>query len=259
MDRVLVVTLVTGLLVFCRIGAFAMSAPPFSAAGIPLRVRLAIGVAITIALAPSVPISDLVAAAAVRDAGSLALVVVRELLLGLSLGLALTTIFAATRMAGELVGVEMGLTLSNVVDPQSGKSVGELAQLYEIVTWLLFFAVNGHHFLIGALATSFRSIPLGSFTLRTQAVESMMQLVRTSIVTAALFAFPLMIVLFCCTIVVILLARAVPQLHLMDFGYPARVIVALGTLAVVLPRSAPAFQSLFRFAESWLAGAVGAR
>ncbi|MBI1849955.1 MAG: flagellar biosynthetic protein FliR [Planctomycetes bacterium] len=259
MDTAFLVTLMSALLVFCRVGAFAMSAPPLSAAGVPLRVRIALGVGITVALAPTIAVTPLVLQAVLHDSSALALAVIREVVLGLSLGLALTTIFSAARMAGEMVGVEIGFTLSNVVDPQSGKSVGELAQLYDVVSWLLFFAVNGHHFVIGAIAGSFRGIPLGSFTLRAQAAESLVNLVRTAVESAILIAFPLLIVLFACTVVVILLARAVPQLHLMDFGYPARVVVALGALSVILPRSAPAFLSVFRFAESWLAGAVGGR
>jgi flagellar biosynthetic protein FliR len=248
--------LATLFLVFCRVGAFALASPPFSQPGVPVRVRLALGIGISLLLAGGARSSPAVIEGALSDAGLLALAVLREAALGLALGLAVTAIFSAIRMAGEIVGIEMGFHMAAAIDPQTGQSVPTLAQLYEITGWLLFLAIDGHHFLIGALGSSFLSIPVGSFTLRPALAASFVQLVGVAMQSAILIACPLLALLFATSVTIALLARAVPNLHLLDFGYPVRTAVAIGAVAVVLPRSRPAFEALFRVAESWLAGAL---
>ena len=82
------------------------------------------------------------------------LVVVVELLFALCLGLGINLILAAVQLGGQLVGFQLGFSIVNVIDPQSGSQVSIIGQFLYLMTILLFLSLNGHHFFIYALADS---------------------------------------------------------------------------------------------------------
>ena len=106
--------LVALLLLAIRVGALFSVAPILSATAVTLPIRIALTFAITLAIVGTikVPEIDLLSPTGV-------LVIAREALLGLAIGLIFQLAFAAITAAGEQIAGAMGLGFAAMVDRQS--------------------------------------------------------------------------------------------------------------------------------------------
>ena len=153
---------------FFRIAGAVMVAPVLGARLVPIRVRIALCIALTLALAP-------LAGAAVPFEASLATgyVVMHEVVLGIAMGFCLQMIFDALVIGGQTIAMSMGLGFAMLVDPQRGVSVPVVSQFFVILGMLVFLALGGHLALIRMLAESFTALPVGS-TLTTAGVWTLL-------------------------------------------------------------------------------------
>jgi flagellar biosynthetic protein FliR len=99
-----------------RISSFLISAPFFSGSGIPLQVRIVISISITAFLFPVIKVPDLQQI----EAFNLFMLIFSEIGIGVSVGLILNILFASAAVAGEKIASTAGLSMSSMIDPQSG-------------------------------------------------------------------------------------------------------------------------------------------
>lgn len=184
--------------------------------------------------------------------------VLREVLIGIFLAFSLQAALVAIRVAGELIGHEMGLNMASLVDPTTGVSAPLVTQLYEVFFFLGLLAVDGHHLLLSALGSSFQSAPVGKLELSGD-LAWIAQSQFTQMFNAGItFAAPVVILLFLVSILIAVLARAVPQLQIMEVGFSARIAVGLIGLLLFAPQLAPALNGLYRGFLSGLEGTLDA-
>src|SRR5690606_31479578 len=135
--------LVSGVLdylpVFIRVTSF-LFALPISGRGVPPQARLGLGAAITLILAPVVPVPP---GGEPRAAFSLGCAVAA--LGGLAMRLVVPTVMLAVRPAGQLLDVPVGFGIVNVMVPQMGAEIPIVAQFQFVVAILIFFWIDGHH------------------------------------------------------------------------------------------------------------------
>lgn len=187
-----------------------------------------------------------------------ACLVLRELMIGLFLAFSLQAALVAIRVAGELVGHEMGFNMASLVDPTTGVSAPLVTQIYEVFFFLGLLAVDGHHLLLSALGDSFQSAPVGALDLSGD-IAWIAQAQFTQMFAAGItFAAPVVILLFLTSLLVGVLARAVPHLQIMEVGFSARIAVGLIGLLIFAPQLVPALTGLYRGFANGLEGAVEA-
>src|SRR5690606_8101431 len=139
-----------------RVTAMLLAAPVYSNTQVPLRVRVLLSIALTVAVAPAVgtvPAVDLLSLQAL-------LIAAREVLIGVLIGLLLAMSLQAVTIAGESISMTMGLGFATMVDPQSGFNVPVLSQFLLVLTSLLFLGLGGHLMLIELVAASFQTMPV---------------------------------------------------------------------------------------------------
>ncbi len=197
---------------------------------------------------------------AVSDAEPLVLgaMAVREVLIGIFLGLLLHLVLLSVRVAGELIGQEMGLLVARQVDPNSGVSSTMVTSLYENVFLLVLLALNGHHWLLRSLERSFALAPVGRLTLGERLAPTAQAMFGEMFRAGLVFAAPVMVFLILVSILIGLLARAVPALNVMEVGFSLRVLVALGALFLFAPLLEPAMRALHESLLRWLERGVAA-
>jgi flagellar biosynthesis protein FliR len=142
---------------FVRVTAMMMIAPVFGGNLVPMRIKLVLALLMTwvmLPLLPPVPAVEPFSALSV-------LITLQQMIIGMAIGFALQLIFAALIVGGQTVAMGMGLGFASMVDPQNGVQVPVIGQYYVVVATLLFLAMNGHLALIGVLADSFHSLPIG--------------------------------------------------------------------------------------------------
>lgn len=171
--------------------------------------------------------------------------VLREVLIGVFLAFTLHAVVLAVRVAGELIGQEMGFNMATLLDPSAGTHTPVIAQIYETFFFIGFLAVDGHHVLLRALARSFERAPVGAIEWNSGLAWMAQSLFKQMFTAGISFAAPVIILLSLISLLTGLVARAVPQLNVQDLGFVARIAIGLVALLVFAPFLAPALESLY--------------
>lgn len=241
------------VLVLVRVAAMLAAIPAVGGAGVPNLVKVWLAVATALALVPVVPI-----AAPGRDAWSVGVGMMGEALIGAAIGLAVRMIFAAVDVGAELAGLQMGFGIATVFDPSSDRQLSLIGQLYGVVTLLVFFAVDGHHLVLAALAESFRLVPSLGFYPSSALVDGLMRLASAMFALGLQVALPVVAALLLASAALGILGRVVPQMNVLLMSFP----ITMGLGLVVMGASLSLFGGLFveqtRGLEGTLAGLLGA-
>jgi flagellar biosynthetic protein FliR len=169
-----------------------------------------------------------------------------ELMIGLILGLSVKIIFAGIQLGGELAGFQMGLSLANVVDPQSEVNTPLLSQFLYLVSLIVFLAVDGHHWFFRALFQSFLLLAPGEIHLQEGLYRHFLGLLGSLFVVAIKIAAPVMAVLIFTQIGLGILAKAVPQINILITSFPLTLGIGLLFLALSIELLLPYFRHLFQ-------------
>ncbi|MEW6658399.1 MAG: flagellar biosynthetic protein FliR [Thermodesulfobacteriota bacterium] len=212
-------------LVVIRVGCILFFLPLWDSRLIPMQIRvysiLVISLALTPVVAGSLPPFPETWLAAVG-------LVLRELLLGLSLGLVVRFLFAAIQMAGDLLGIQMGFGMVNLIDPNSGVRTTVMGDILLLVATVLFLAVDGHHLLLMILARSFGEVPVGGPALLPASLFSLLVPMGNLMYQLAVkLVAPCLLVLFLTQIGMGLVARTVPQVQVMIIAFPLTIALGL--------------------------------
>lgn len=227
-SQLLVVFLLT-----VRLSVVAALLPLISGRTVPVLWRLALAAVVAAACAPAVAAQT----AAIPDVLTWQLLV-REALTGALVGVVLSFAvgipFAAVRFAGQIIGVQIGFSMVNTVDPQGGAQVTVLAQLYYLLAVLLFFAFDLHHLLVGALVESCRVAPLfGGVDGRAGAwlvVTEFAEFFKLGLIIAA----PTVLVLLLVSAAMGFVVKTVPQINILVVGFPIQIAVGLVMIGLSL-------------------------
>jgi flagellar biosynthetic protein FliR len=96
---------------------------------------------------------------AVTGTEKLALTLVRmggEVIIGAAIGFAARIVFAAVQMAGEIIGIQMGVSIANIIDPITSTQVSIVAEFLYLIALLIFLVVDAHHIFVYAMSESYR-------------------------------------------------------------------------------------------------------
>jgi flagellar biosynthetic protein FliR len=174
-----------------------------------------------------------------------ALLVMREVMIGFFFAFLLQVAVLAARVAGEIIGYEMGFNMSSIVDPVNGISTPLIAHIYELFFFLSFLAINGHHWLLRALGQSFERAPVGKLHLSDNVMDIAQRQFSQMFAAGLTFAAPVLALLVLVSLLMGLLTRAVPQLNVLEFGFNLRIIVALVAMLLFAPLFQPAVDNIF--------------
>lgn len=215
-------------LLLVRPGMIVMVAPTLGGSYAPTHVKLGLTVLLALTLAPSVTVP-----LATNDV-SLALIVAREVVIGLAIALTVRALIAAAEMAGHLSGFQIGFSYAATIDPVSGVRNTVVTSLYGMLALLAFFAINGHHEVLRALAISYAKLPIGGGHLDPSILSAVRQIFALVFTVGARLAAPAIVVLLIVELAVGLIARTAPAMSVMVIGYPIRLIVGLAVLALMV-------------------------
>ena len=231
------------LLVFplSRILGLLATAPVFNNAALPVRIRLIAGLAIALALAPALPPLPVIPAGSWLGLAVLA----EQILIGVMLGFTLRITFAAVDIAGELIGLQMGLGFATFFDPGSGGQTPVVSEFLGLLTALVFLAMNGHLLALTVLAESFTLLPVSTTPIHAAAFSSLMAWSSTLFSTGVLLALPLITALLVANIALGVLARIAQQLNLFAVGFPITLALGFLVLLLSLPYIGAAMEGLF--------------
>ena len=235
-----------------RILALIATAPILSEKSVPKRGKLGLGVLIAVIVAPSLPATDVTI-----FSGNALWLALQQILIGTLIGFTMQLAFAAVRTAGELIGLQMGLSFATFVDPGSHLSMPVLARIMDLLALLLFLTFNGHLWLISALVDTFHTLPVGGNPLNANAFMALTRTGGLIFLNGLMLALPVITLLLTLNLALGMLNRMAPQLSVFVIGFPITLTVGIVLMAALMPLIAPFCEHLFSELFNLLADIIG--
>lgn len=230
-------------LVFVRVTSLMLTAPYFSGSMMPTRVKILLGLAISVIMFPSVP-ADTAVIPVDAEALELLLAIIKEVAVGVVMGLVGKIIFAGIQFGGQMISLSSSLSFANLVDPVSRSSQPLVAQFLTMVGLLFFLMVGGDRLYIRAMAFSFEVVPVGDVAIAATAPE-LLHMAAELFWIGIQLAAPFVMVLFLLDLCFAIFARIVPQANIFFIALPVKVGIAFLLLLWSVPYWPPFFDQVF--------------
>lgn len=219
-----------------------MSMPIFKSKSIPVLFKFGLALAASIIL---FPLLDLKAFPVLANLGNFAVGAIGEILLGITIGMAVNLIFVGLQMAGQISGYQMGMALARVMDPSAGQQVPLLAQFFQLFAFLIFLSINAHHWFLMALADSFQLVPPFGFKISGSLIEQLIHIAGNMFVIAIKVGAPVIAALLLTSVAFGLIARTVPQMNVLFVAMPLKIIIGLLFIGFSLPYLSSFLKTVF--------------
>lgn len=228
-------------LLVARVGGFWVTAPVLGSKIIPTAVKAPAIAVLALAMLPVVGHAAAAIPTAILPYAGL---VVRELALGLAMGFVAQLVLVAVEVGGELIDVQLGFAVVNVIDPAFGEPVPLIGQFLLTAALVVFLLVGGDHVLISSLALSYKAVPLGGPFPLLAGTHATVAALHWGFVAALGLAAPVLAVGLVVNLALGLLGRATPQLNVLATGLPAQILVGVATLMIAWPGIVAVLQQL---------------
>ncbi|MDD3839694.1 MAG: flagellar biosynthetic protein FliR [Clostridia bacterium] len=220
------------LLVLVRMSGIFILSPIFGGRSLPTYFKIGIAFFCSLIVLNTIDVK------AVHDISNIyiwALMVAKELLIGLTIGYVTALFFSAFFIAGQIIDTQIGFGIVNVIDPQNNIQVPIVGNLYNIIALLVFFALNGHHILIKALFDSYKYIPLGQAMLDVNTAHDIIDIFSHVLIISVKISLPVVAVTLLVDVAMGIFARTIPQMNVFILGIPAKIILGLIVILLFIP------------------------
>ena len=217
------------VLVSARLSGLMFTAPLWSMTNLPRLARAAITVLLAATLLPAVPATKLP-----DEVLALPLPFALELLVGIVIGLTAAILVQGVALAGEVISLQMGLSLAPQLAPMPDLQVSGVGLIQSNLALLIYVGIGGHLMLLRGLADSLQTLPPGlpmDLAGGQDAALAMGGVFRCAVRAAA----PVMVTMLLANLALALLSRAVPQINTMMVSFPITIGVGLLMIGAALP------------------------
>jgi flagellar biosynthesis protein FliR len=241
MIEIPLITIITGALTIAvRLSGLMLFAPFFGSAVIPVRVKAVLVFALTIVLFPVVGHGI-----ALPPPMEWPLFAFTEFLIGAGMGVATNLVFEAAQLSGQVLGVQMGYSLINILDPQSQVDTTVVSVFYQSIVMLLFLRMDVHYWLLRAIGNSFAYLPPGSAHISGLFTAGVLHAAGDVFGLGVQIAAPVLSATLAADVVLGLLGKASPQMPLMLLGPALKSLLGIGVLLATLKYWPDLFGRLF--------------
>lgn len=216
---------------FVRVLALFGAMPILAQRAVPARLRVALAFLIALCAQASLPVMPVAA----LDSSVAYMLLGQQMLIGIALGFAARIVFSAVELAGEVIGLQMGLNFAGFFDPSTGGQTTAVSRFLGVSVSWLFIVINGHLVLIAAVVQSFVAFPVGSEPF------AFLRTVQPQVWGAEIFrlglwiALPMMAMLLFTSLVFGIISRVAQQMNIFAIGFPITLSVGLLGVLLTLP------------------------
>ncbi|OQW38665.1 MAG: flagellar biosynthetic protein FliR [Proteobacteria bacterium SG_bin4] len=224
-----------------RILALVASAPILGNPSIPVRVKLGLAIMITILVMPMVEKS----LPQIDPASGVGLIILlQQVLIGVAIGFVMRIVFVAVEMAGEIIGLQMGLGFAIFFDPQNSGQIDIIGRFLGVIASLAFLAIDGHLMMIALISQSFSTLPVGVDTTTDATFSTLAQWGSEIFKSGLQLSLPVLTALLITNLALGVLTRVAPQLNIFAVGFPLTLSIGLLVLALSMPFYTPILEQL---------------
>jgi flagellar biosynthesis protein FliR len=240
MDIALTKILGAIMMIGLRVSGLMLFAPFFGNAVIPPRIKIVLVVVLTAALypifAPQLQTMDL---------SRWPIIVGSETVLGVAIGVTTYALFEAVQVAGQMLSIQMGYSLVNILDPNTQVESTVVAFFHQSLALLIFLSLDVHHWILRAIAHSFTYLPPGTVTLNPMLVRTLLHQGEVILELGIQIAAPVLAATLLMDLILGLLGKASPQMPLMLLGPAVKSMLGVVVLTVTIGYWPQVFEKYF--------------
>ena len=245
--------LIAFLLVFARVAGLFTFLPLPGSSLFPGAVKAALILLVTLVLLPSAAIR----ASAENGMGTICVWVLRETAFGMAAGVALQFLNEMLGLAAQILGFQAGYSYVNTIDPSTQVDAAILNVLLTLLGGLLFFSLDLHLEVVRALAWKLQTVPVGQSVVGGAGAGLALAMVRLGGVVfdvAVRLAFPVVAVLLLLDLALAFLSYVNGRMQLLSLAFPAKMSVAMVSLAALMAAVPRLYEELARQAMAVACG-----
>ncbi len=212
--------------ILTRISGLFASAPLFSTYPIPIQGKVWLAVLIAFVLFPIVQYNT--SFTAPNSVPALSVILFKEFLIGYTIGFCANIIFVGIELGVNMFAIQMGLSVSQALNPTSGGSSPIITQVYTYLATMIFITVGAYQWLFAALYNSFKSLPIGfTFAFTPEMVGSILTVTCQIFNIGLSIALPIFGVLFITDVLLGFTSKMMPQMNIFMVSMPLKIYLGL--------------------------------
>jgi len=255
MTEILIGDFVIVLMIFFRIIAMITSAPVLGHGTFPMTAKVLLALILAYIIFLTIDKSKIVLDI---NLVSIAIGAAREILTGLLMGFMLNMVFFGISFAGSLIGFEMGLMMAAVMNPMTETTNNVVGEVIYYVSVMIFLLINGHHYLISAVAASFHVVPIAKFTIVQPVFDLIIKYSFATFTIAVKIAAPMIVSYLLFQVAEAIIARIIPNIQIMMVTQPAKLGLGFVLLTSLAPMYVFLIKNLLQNYESQLSSLINA-
>ena len=232
MEALLVEKLLSFAMVLTRISGFLLFVPLFGWETIPMTIKVATTVLLSVFFSfinpPAVAVEQ-------ASAVQVMLMLSSEATYGLALGAIANILFSAVKLGGRIAEDQMGLSMAEVLDPLTEERGQPVGSMLEMIFVIAFLSANGHHLLIKVIHRSYELFPAGKIPTVASLAGNMLDATTIMLAAGLRLAAPMLAALLVLLIALAILARVVPEMDIFFISFPLRMLLGFVMLIVFVP------------------------
>ncbi len=219
-------------MVLGRLSGLFLSAPIFASRQLPGRLKVLIVILLSAVMSSFVPVKY---SMSLESPVTFIAAFVAEIFIGYAIGFVAYVVFAAIQLAGQLMDTQMGFSMVNVLDPQSGTQVPLMGNFNYLLALIVYLTLDGHHYLLQAVAQSYNVIPVLGANLGKGFIDIIANLTAYMLVMAVKISAPIVVAILITDVSMGFISRTVPQMNVFIVGLPVKILVGLLALILLMP------------------------
>jgi len=219
-------------LILVRMTGLFIISPVFGRSNVPVYLKIGFSVIMSLILINTVQDYDL---SYISNIYQLALTVLKEFITGLMIGFVSYIFFSVIYLGGQLIDVQIGFSMVNVLDPTSNTQISITSNFYYIISMIIFLGIRGHHVLIKAVFDSYEFVPLGGAVFDDRIVEDFIRIFGEVLVTGVKVAAPVTAAVLLTDVALGILSKTIPQMNIFIVGMPLKIIMGIVIIMLSLP------------------------
>src|SRR6059058_1186543 len=219
------------MLVFARIGAMVMLLPGFGETNIPVRIKLAIALALTLII---LPLHRAAYAIDMQSMAPLMVTLVHEIVIGVVLGATARVTLAALQVAGSVIAQQLGLGFVTAIDPTQGQQGLILGNFLTLLGVTLIFATDLHHLVIAGLHDSYRLFAPGEIPIVNDVTQLVIRTTADAFRVGIQLSGPFLVFGLVFNVALGVLSRLMPQMQVYFVAVPLSIMIGFLILLIVV-------------------------
>lgn len=207
--------------VLCRITSFFLSTSIIFPNGTPQLFKICFSLILSVMISLNIDIN-----VPIENFYDLIKYGTFETINGLILGYIVNVCFYSLKMAGNLIDIQLGLSMASTYDPNTQTQATLVENLMYFIGVTVFFSIDAHHILINSMQNSFNIIPIG-YSILDYNFSYILNAFLQYFIIGIKIAIPMIVVLIMTDLITGIISRSISGLNVMIVGMPLKMLVGI--------------------------------